>query len=385
LGHAAGDELLQTVAQRLLALVRIQDTVARLGGDEFAIIQSGVTGPEAATAMAESIVREIARPYTLMGTAVEIGTSVGVALFPSDSADRGELLHQADIALYAVKKAGRNAFSLFEPTMRGAEKGQLDPSAFLAAMEQGQLMLYYQPVVDARNGELRGLESFVRWQHPEQGLLSAEAFVSKAEQSHLDPALGHWVLDRAFAQQKQWQALGLPTVPITVNISSAQFASMDLVSEITRLAELHDLGYEWLRLDVKEDAILRDVNQAVRKLTQLRDKGVAAQLDNFGRGFISLGFMNRLPFLAVKFDATALRVVGESNLSSAVLSVVKGIARVLNAKLGITRVETPEELAWLKASEVDLLQGFAVGSPMEAAKVTELLSRAPVLREPITR
>lgn len=375
LGHAAGDALLQAVSQRLMELVRVQDTVARLGGDEFAVIQSAVASREAAATMADRIVREVAKPYLIMDTAVEIGASVGVALFPSDSADKGELLHQADIALYAVKRAGRNAFSLFEPAMRGVDDGKLEPSALTTAIEQKQLMLFYQPVTDARNGELRGLESFVRWQHPEKGLLAAEAFLTQLEQSHLGATLGHWVLDSAFAQQKQWQSMGLTTVPLTVNISSSQFASMDLVAEINRLSVLHDLGFEWLRLDIKEDAILRDVNQAVRKLAKLREIGVAAQLDNFGRGFISLGFMTRVPFLAVKFDATALGRVGEPGLSTAVLSVVKGIAKVLNAKLGITRVETAEQLEWLRRNEVDLLQGFAVGQPMSAVEAVQWLGK----------
>jgi EAL domain-containing protein (putative c-di-GMP-specific phosphodiesterase class I) len=359
----------------LLQLVRAQDTVARLGGDEFAVIQSGVSGREGASNMADRIVREIAKPYEIMGTNVEIGTSVGVALFPADSSDQSELLHQADIALYAVKKAGRNAFSHFEPTMREGDERELDANALLEAIDRDQLELFYQPIVEARNGELRGLESFIRWHHPKEGLLTAEQFIPRVEQLHLSPAIGRWVLDATFKQHKQWRSIGLPTVPITVNISSAQFTSQDLLGEISELAKHYDTSLEWLRLDIKEDAILRDVNQAMRKLTALRDHGVAAQLDNFGKGIISLGFMNQLPFIGVKFDASNLQQAGEYNMNVAILSVIKGIARVLNAKLTITRVENEDTAAWLRKQEIDQLQGFGIGEPMPAGQVADWLDK----------
>lgn len=375
LGHAAGDELLKAVSQRLLQLVRSQDTVARLGGDEFAVIQAGVSGPEDASNMADRIVREIAKPYEIMGTKVEIGTSVGVALFPADSSDQSELLHQADIALYAVKKAGRNAFSLFAPTMREGDERELEANALLEAIEREQLELFYQPIVDARNGELRGLESFIRWHHPKEGLLTAEQFIPRVEQLHLSPAIGRWVLDATFKQHRQWRAIGLPIVPITVNITSAQFASQALVGEISALAKHHDTSLEWLRLDIKEDAILRDVNQAMQKLTALRDIGIAAQLDNFGKGLISLGVMNQLPFIGVKFDALALQQTGDSSVNVAVLSVIKGIARVLNAKLTITRVENEITATWLRKQGVDMLQGFNIGEPMSAGHVANWLEK----------
>lgn len=257
--------------------------------------------------------------------------------------------------------------------MREGDEREPDANALLEAIDRDQLEIFYQPIVDARNGELRGLESFIRWHHPKEGLLAAEQFIHRVEQLHLGPAIGRWVFDATFKQHRQWRAIGLPTVPITVNVSSAQFASQDLVGEISALAKLYDTSLEWLRLDIKEDAILRDVNQAMRKLTALRDIGVAAQLDNFGKGFVSLGFMNQLPFIGVKFDASALQQIGDSNVNVAVLSVVKGIARVLNAKLTITRVENEDSAAWLRKQEVDLLQGFGIGEPMPAGQVADWL------------
>jgi chemotaxis family two-component system sensor kinase Cph1 len=379
LGHPAGDALLRAVAQRLLALVRTDDTVARLGGDEFAVIQAGVAGAEAASRMADKIVREVAKPYEILGHAVEIGASVGVALFPADSADEAELLVQADLALYAVKKAGRNAFSLFVPTMRESSERTLDAEALLLAIQSDQLVLHFQPIIDSRTGDLRGLESFVRWHHPEKGLMAAEQFLPLAQQLHLAPQIGNWVLNAVFQQQKVWRNKGLTTVPVTVNISSPQFSSQDLLGQIKSLGTQHDIGWEWLRLDIKEEAILKDVNQAIRKLSNLRDNGVAAQLDNFGRGFVSLGFMTQLPLIAIKFDASALRIQDDSSMSLAVLNILKGIARVLNAKLAFTRVESSVAAKWLRQQDADLIQGYAVSVPQGAEQVEQWLANPRIV------
>ncbi len=374
LGHAAGDALLKAVSQRLMQLVRTQDTVARLGGDEFAVIQAAVANKQAASLMADRIVCEIAKPYEILGHKVAIGASVGVAIFPADSSDESELLKKADMALYAVKKTGRNAFSLFTPAMLGSDEQNIDSSALLAALAEDQLELFYQPIVDARSGELRGLESFVRWNHPQNGLLSAEQFMPMVEKLHLGPTLGEWVLNAVFIQHIKWLGMALPSVPISVNINAAQFTSQDLLGQISELAQQYDIGWEWLRLDIKEDAVLRDVNQATRKLTALRNGGVAAQLDNFGKGFVSLGFTTHLPFIGIKFDASSLPIADDPKISMAVLSVVKGIAHVMNAKLTITRIETQEDAQWMRNQNIELLQGYALGKPVNAAQAAQLLA-----------
>ncbi|RFC39654.1 MAG: diguanylate cyclase (GGDEF) domain-containing protein [Candidatus Nitrotoga sp. CP45] len=375
LGHAAGDALLQDVSQRLMQLARTEDTVARLGGDEFAVIQAGITNREAAGLLADRIVIEVAKPYELSGHKVEIGTSVGVAIFPVDSSNESEILKQADLALYAVKKAGRNAYLMYTPAMRESDERNLDATPLLDALAQNQLALFYQPIVDARNGELRGLESLIRWHHPQDGLLTAEQFMPLVKQLHLSATVNEWVLNAAFLQQKTWLAMGLPSVPITVNIGSSQFTSQDLLGQITNIAKKHDLGREWLRLDIKEDAILKDVNLAIQKLNTLRDGGVAAQLDNFGRGFVSLGFMTKLPFIGIKFAASALPIDKDNNFSLALISIMKGIAQVLGAKLIITRIETEASANWIRNQGIEFMQGYALGEPVQASQVPQLLAK----------
>lgn len=367
-GHAAGDALLKAVSLRLMQLVRTQDTVARLGGDEFAVIQSGISDSEAALNLAQRIVRDVAKPYQILGQKVEISTSVGVALFPTDTSDEDELLANADLALYAVKKAGRNAFSMFIPTMREGVELQTDVIALLTAIEQDQLKLYYQPIVDARSGELRGLESLICWQHPEKGLLTAEQFMPLAEKL-LARETGQWVLNAVFQQHKTWQAMGLPTVPISVNISSAQFSSEDLLDQIISLTSQYDVGCEWLCLDVKQEAILQNISQAIHQFNNLHRCGIAAQLDNFGRGFISLDLLTQLPFLGIKFDASTLYLDEEPNVSMAVLNIVKSIANALNQKLTITRIESEAVANWMRQPGVDLLQGDAIAAPVSAEQV----------------
>jgi EAL domain-containing protein (putative c-di-GMP-specific phosphodiesterase class I) len=264
---------------------------------------------------------------------------------------------------------------MYTPAMRESDERNLDATPLLDALAQNQLALFYQPIVDARNGELRGLESLIRWHHPQDGLLTAEQFMPLVKQLHLSATVNEWVLNAAFLQQKTWLAMGLPSVPITVNIGSSQFTSQNLLGQITNIAKKHDLGWEWLRLDIKEDAILKDVNLAIQKLNTLRDGGVAAQLDNFGRGFVSLGFMTKLPFIGIKFAASALPIDKDNNFSLALISIMKGIAQVLGAKLIITRIETEASANWIRNQGIEFMQGYALGEPVQASQVPQLLAK----------
>lgn len=309
----------------------------------------------------------------MLGCKVDIGASVGVALFPGDSSDERELLKHADAALYAVKKAGRNAFSLFTSSMTAGYDYHLDDVDISKALENNELELYYQPVVNAISGRLEGLESYVRWQHPTNGLLPAENFLPLIKKLHLTSQLDDWVLDNVFRQHKTWMDEGMPSIPITVNIDTNKFTSRDLLEQITERAGHYDVGWEWLRLDIQEDDVLRDVNHATRKINELREGGVATQLDNFGRGFVSLGFKTNLPIIGMKFDAASLPFSGDENITLTVLSIVKGVAKVLNTRLIITRLETEDEVEWMRGNGVELIQGNAVSAPVSAKGVKELL------------
>jgi diguanylate cyclase (GGDEF)-like protein len=375
LGHGAGDQVLTEVAARLIRVVRTGDTVARLGGDEFAILQTGLNDRASAVSTAERIVQSVSQPYQIAGQTVEIGTSVGVSICPSDTVEESELLECADLALYQVKRSGRNAFSIYAPAMRVVESRSTTGERLVQALRDNEFRMNYQPIVDARSGELRGLEAFLRWHQPGQAEMVAGEFMPMVEQKRLGPEVGQWVMEAVFRQYQQWLREGLPMVPVTINIGSAEFATQDLLGQIETLGTRYETGWQWLRLDVKEQALIADVGHAIRKIGKLRDAGVGANLDNFGRGFVPLGYLTQLPFQGIKLDAMLFEHGNSRQHFNALFNVVKSVAQVFNAQLTVTKIESREMRETLAKQSVDLLQGYAISPPAEAAKAAAWLKK----------
>jgi diguanylate cyclase (GGDEF)-like protein len=373
-GHSAGDQVLTEAAARLLSVVTPQDTVARLGGDEFAIIQACLDGTSAVS-MAEKIVQVVSKVYEISGDTADIGASVGVAICPSDTVEGVELMECADLALYQVKRSGRNDYSLYAPEMRKAISRSTDGELLVKALWDSEFKLDYQPIVDARSGELRGLEAFLRWHQPGVGDRAAGEFMPVVEQKRLGPAVGEWVMDAVFKQYQEWLREGLSMVPITINIGTDEFVSQDLLGQFERLGALYETGWQWLRLDIKEQALMADVQHAIRKLGNLREAGIGANLDNFGRGFVPLGYLTQLPFQGIKLDAMLFDHKNSRPHFNALFNVVQSIAKVFSAQLTVTRIETREMRETLRNQRVDLLQGFAIAQPSEAAQAAEWLRR----------
>jgi diguanylate cyclase (GGDEF)-like protein len=373
-GHSAGDQVLTEVAARLLSVVGPEDTVARLGGDEFAIIQACLDATSAVS-MAGKIVQAVSQIYAISGNTAEIGASVGVAICPLDTVEGTELLECADLALYQVKRSGQNAYSMYAPEMRKVISRSTDGELLVKALRENEFKLHYQPIVDARSGELRGLEAFLRWHQPGVGDRAAAEFMPLIEQKRLGPAVGEWVMDAVFKQYREWLREGLPMVPITINVGNDEFASKDLLGQFERFGALYETGWQWLRLDIKEQALVADVRQAIRKLGNLREAGIGANLDNFGRGFVPLGFLTQLPFQGVKLDAMLFEHKNSRPHFNALFNVVQSIAKVFSAQLTVTRIETREMRETLRSQHIDLLQGNAIEKPTEAARAAEWLRK----------
>jgi chemotaxis family two-component system sensor kinase Cph1 len=373
LGHGAGDQVLTEVASRLIEVVREEDTVARLGGDEFAVLQTGLNDRAGAVSMAERIVHSVASLYNIAGRTVEIGASVGVSIWPSDTVEESELLEYADLALYEVKRSGRNAYSMYDAAMRIADSRSTHGERLVRALRDNEFRLTYQPIVDARSGELRGLEAFLRWHPPGADVMQASEFMAPVEQRRLGPAVGEWVMDAVFSQYRQWLREGLAMVPVTINIGNAEFATQDLLGQIEKLGALYETGWQWLRLDIKEQALVTDVGHAIRKLANLRDAGVGTNLDNFGRGFVPLGYLTQLPFRGIKLDAMLFENKTSRQHFNAMFNVVQSIAQVFGAQLTVTRIETLEIREMLRNERVDRLQGYAIAMPAAASHAVEWL------------
>ena len=373
LGHAAGDQVLIEVAKRLTSAIRMGDTAARFGGDEFAILQPNLQDRASASSVAGKIVQSVSQSYRISGQTVEIGASIGVALCPSDTVEEGELVEYADLALYEVKRSGKNAFSLYNPAMRPADSSSTDGELLVKALRDDEFRLDYQPIVDARSGELRGIEAFLRWRHPGGTERSAGEIMPLVEQKHLGQAVGEWVMDAVFQQYQQWLREGLSLVPVSINVGTSEFATQDLLGQIEQLGARYATGWQWLRLDIKEEALVRDVGHAIRKLRRLREAGVGMNLDNFGQGFIALASLTQLPFRGVKLEAQLLDNKNSRQHFNALFNVVQSIAEVFNAQLTVTKVETREMREMFRNERIHMLQGHVIAHPGDAAQATEWL------------
>jgi diguanylate cyclase (GGDEF)-like protein/PAS domain S-box-containing protein len=379
LGHSLGDRLLQQVASRLVDAVRPFDTVARLGGDEFAIVCPDIGDGNGAAAVARRVERTLAAPIDLAGLEMTVTASIGLALAtpppaPTDvpaGIDEPEpdlpdrLLREADAAMYTAKRQGRARFEVYDPSMGEQASDRLRVlSELRAGLGRDELRLHYQPIIDIRDGRTRGVESLVRWQHPQRGLLLPDAFLPWAEESGLLVDLGAWVLRAASQQGARWQR-DRP-LSISVNLSVRQLLHRDLVSQVRQLLDESGLPAQQLTLEVTETALIADLRVASQVLDQLRGLGVRLALDDFGTGYSSLAYLRHLPVDELKLDRSFL-VDLDDPASQAVVSAVIDVAHALDMTVVGEGVERPDQLAALGRLGCDLAQGFLCGRPASAS------------------
>jgi diguanylate cyclase (GGDEF)-like protein len=390
LGHAVGDALLKSVADRLVHSVRSTDpvgrpglssaaSVSRLGGDEFSIVLSEVTSSEEAAHVARRILETLRAPFVLEDHRLDVTASIGIALFPSDGSDPETLLRNADAATNHAKKRGRDIYQFFSESIneRAVRAMRLE-SGLRAGIERGELTLHYQPQFDARTGRIVAAEALVRWRSPDYGLLPPADFIPLAEESGLIVPLGEWVLRTACGQTRVWQEAGLPELRIAVNVSSHQVHKGGLRDAVERA--LRDAGLDASRLEIEitESALIGDEPEVVETLSGLRRMGVRIALDDFGTGYSSLSHLVRFPFDALKIDRCFVNEIGAEGQGNAIIAAVVAMAQRLQLTVTAEGVETPEQQEFLRAEGCDLLQGFLTGRPVEADALEELLRRATI-------
>jgi diguanylate cyclase (GGDEF)-like protein len=366
LGHSAGDNLLQQVANRLRALVKDGDVISRVGGDEFALIQNcphfkdEVAPREGSIALARQIIDAINQPFEIHNQKVFIGTSIGISLAPHDGADAEDLLNKADIALYASKASGRNGYRFFEPEMMAAvnEHNKLEADMRLG-LQRGEFELYYQVFAEVSTRKITGVEALVRWRHPEYGLLSPLRFIPIAESTGLIVPLGEWILRRACQD-----AMSLPeSVTVAVNLSSVQFRTRNLFDVVMSALNSSGLPARRLELEITESVLLEQETDYVAQLRQLKNAGISIALDDFGTGYSSLSYLKQFPFDKIKIDRTFTRDIARVGESMAIVSAVIGLARGLEMVTTAEGIETEEQFEIIRAGGVTLAQGFLFGKP----------------------
>jgi diguanylate cyclase (GGDEF)-like protein len=378
LGHAAGDELIASVADRMSQQVRPSDTLARLGGDEFAVLVEDVDEIEAA-ALAERLLAAIREPVRL-GNRDFVGTaSIGVATTKADGTltDTGELLRDADLAMYSAKAAGRDRFAVFDPAMYADILREADERSQLEiALAHDEFVVHYQPIVDLPSGRLTGVEALVRWRHPQRGLIGPNAFIPLAESTGLIVPLGRWVLRQACRQAVTWHANlpGAEELRVSVNLSPRQFQYASLVGDVQEILVETGIDPGRVVLEITESLLMQDTDATIATLEQLRALGVQLAIDDFGTGYSSLSYLKRFPVNILKIDRSFVNGITTDPEDATLAEAVVQLGRALHLQTVAEGIETADQQAALRLLGCEYGQGYLYARPAEASEIEGLLA-----------
>lgn len=363
LGHAVGDSLLAEVGQILAGPLRESDTVARLGGDEFAILLPSVSGVAQARDIAERVADVLARPFPVEGITVEVGVSIGLALYPEHGTDASELMRAADVAMYVAKRQ-HITVSLYDENQDHHSVRNLSMSGELRrAMDGDELTLLYQPQIEVSTGRLVGAEALLRWDHPEHGLVSPNEFVSLAEQTGLIRPLTRWVIGKALKQLSLWQENGLD-MGLSINLSPRNLHEDDLALSISELVAKRGLKPELITLEITEDAIMTDPERALAAIRHLKQCGVRLAIDDFGTGYSSLAYLKALPVDELKIDKSFVMPMQEDGSGEVIVRSTIELAHNLGLSVVAEGIESELHLQTLRRLGCDVGQGFHIGRPL---------------------
>ncbi len=376
LGHELGDQLLRQVSVRLKGAVRESDIVSRIGGDEFNLLLSDIVHSEDAADAAGKIVESFRKPFLIAGHELTVTCSVGISIYPDDSAETETLFRYADIAMYYAKEHGRNMYRFYDPDIntRSIERMQFENS-LRRAIERQEFRLYFQPMVDVKtNGFVSG-EALLRWQHPEQGILEPEHFLRAAEELGFMTDIDEWVLSAVGRQIKTWMGQGLGRVCVTVNLSAMEFQKKDLARRIGRILGETGMPPECLDVEITETTAMGNIEDTIGQIRELTEMGVNVSIDDFGTGYSSLNQLKRLPIRKLKIDRSFIRDIATDAGDRTIITAVLLMAHAMKLKVVAEGVEGAKQLAFLRALHCDEAQGFYFSRPLPADRFGELVGR----------
>lgn len=378
LGHVAGDALLIEVARRLHDNVRDSDIVARLGGDEFVVVLTHVESPTGAVRVGEKILESLSQTYRFGNNEMHSTPSIGLALFPDDGQDCEILMKHADTAMYEAKGLGRNNIQCFTEGMAQAVDARLKMEHDLRrALEAGEFELYYQPKLDARQGNLVGFEALIRWHHPQDGLVSPANFIPIAEEAGLILPLGAWVLDEACRQLRVWRDQGYAELAMAVNLSAHQLRSPTLLVDLVLILRKHELTFADLEIEVTESVAMHNPEASIGLLQALRIMGIRLAIDDFGTGYSSLSYLKLLPIHTLKLDQSFVKDIETDPSDASICIATINLAHNLNIKVVAEGVENEAQRKFLTENGCDILQGYLFSKPLPAAEALAFMqSRA---------
>jgi diguanylate cyclase (GGDEF)-like protein/PAS domain S-box-containing protein len=374
LGHAAGDQLLQSVSKRVLSTVRGSDTVSRQGGDEFVILLSEITHPEDAATSAKKILFSLSAPHSVGGKDLHIDGSVGISVYPEDGKDAETLIKNADTAMYHAKESGRNNFQFFKREMnRKAVERQSLESSLRCALERKEFVLHYQPKINLASMEITGVEALIRWQDPDRGSVPPCQFVPVAEDCGLIVPIGSWVLQEACRQAREWQDAGIPFKRISVNVSAPEFRAETFLAGVRNTLRETGLQARYLDLELTESVLMQHADLSAVKLHALKALGVHIAVDDFGTGYSSLSYLQQFPIDILKIDKSFVHKITAESDDSSIVSAIIGMGKNLKQRVIAEGIETHEQLAFLQARHCAEGQGYLFSRPLPAAQLAGLL------------
>jgi len=346
---------------------------------------TGVSGKEGAVDISERILDRLKQPRLIGSREFRVTTSIGITVYPGDGTDSETLLGNADTAMYRAKELGRDNYQLFSPAMNDTMLERLALESDLRnAVERGEFVLHYQPIIDVKSGQITAVEALIRWRHPQRGLVAPDDFIPFTEETGLIMQIGEYALREACAQTRAWQDDGFDPVRMMVNLSARQLLNAGLVKDIARILDETGLPAEFLHLEITESAVMKNIEWSGMILQQLRAMGIAVSIDDFGTGYSSLGYLKRLPIDAVKIDRSFIRDLATDANDNAIVTAIIAIARSLKLRVIAEGVETTEQLDFLRSHHCDAFQGFLVSAPVPPQQFVKFLTQSHRPRAKIT-
>ncbi|MCW8930587.1 MAG: EAL domain-containing protein [Gammaproteobacteria bacterium] len=374
MGHVAGDQLLQAVANRVKACIREEDTLARLGGDEFTLILENLTSLDCASQIADKILNTIKEPIHLSNHEVFITTSIGISLFPDDGEDINTLLKNADVAMYHAKDSGKNTYNYFTKSMQASAKERHKMENYLRhAIKHNEFSLVYQPRVDTITHRIVSLEVLCRWKQPNIGYISPDKFIPLAEETGLIIPLGLWVMETACRQYQQWQNQNIAPEKISINLSGRQFQDKELLSDILSIMENTGVSSSSVELELTESSLMENPEDCINILKHLKKEGIEIAVDDFGTAYSSLSYLKRFPVSVLKIDRSFICDIPTDKDDIAITRSIISLANHMNLTVVAEGVETKEQLNFLKQHNCDQIQGYYFSQPKPVEEIEKIL------------
>lgn len=375
LGHAIGDRLLRSVAERLEMCVRSTDTVCRQGGDEFVILLTEIERPQDASSMAEKLLTAFLAPHEIDIYELYVTLSIGISVYPNDGVDVDTLMQNSDAAMYHAKLLGRNNYQFFKTEMNLiAIQRSVIESGLRSALKNDEFLLHYQPKFDLRSGAVIGAEALIRWQDPEQGLVYPPQFMRIAEDCGLIVLIGRWVLNEVCKQIKSWLKMGLNAVPISINISATELKNIQFLDMVASAIKDHDIPANYIEMELAENILMDKTDFSIKIFTLLKEMGIQLTIDGFGAGHSSLSYLKRFPIDALKIDPSFVRDMTAHADNASIVNAVIGLGKSFNQRVIAEGIETAEQYALLCDQQCSEGQGYHFSPPLSADDFVRFLN-----------